>query len=42
MPPILRALYEALRDAGAYDTDWLDRALWRAFAAFVVLIILLG
>jgi len=41
MPPLLRAVYERLRDAGLYDTDWVDRAAWRAFWAFLVLLYLL-
>lgn len=40
MPPLLRAVYERLRDEGAYDTDWIDRAAWWALAAFLVVLFL--
>jgi hypothetical protein len=42
MPPLLRALYEHLRDSGAYEADWIDRACWRAFWAFVVVLLIFG
>jgi len=40
MPPLLKAVYERLRDAGYYEVDWIDRACWWAFTAFVVVLVL--
>ena len=42
MPPLLKALYEHLRDSGVYEADWVDRACWLAFLVFVVVLVLFG
>lgn len=40
MPPLLAAVYELLRQGGAYEMDQVDRWAWRGFWAFIVLLIL--
>ncbi len=42
MPALLKAVYERLRDAGAYDTDWVDQAAWWIFTVFVLLLVAVG
>lgn len=38
MPPVLRHVYEMLRDSGAYDTDWIDSLCWKIFAVFMLVL----
>lgn len=38
MPPVLRHVYEMLRDSGAYDTDWIDGVCWKLFAVFALVL----
>ena len=39
MPPILRHIYEHLRDLGCYDIDWLDRVLWYGFTVLALVLL---
>jgi hypothetical protein len=37
---IIKSIYLDLRDKGHYDVDWLDRLLWKGFAVFVLILLL--